>query len=64
MFNAKIVGQVAKTAMMNALIFNSFVLVSFRRKPESSRLNGFWMLDQVQHDDALTFTKVSIKRPL
>ena len=30
-------------------------LPSFRRKPESSKLNGFWMPDQVRHDDSRTF---------
>jgi len=34
----------------------NFPLVpSFRRKPESSKFNVFWMLDQVRHDDSRTF---------
>ena len=28
---------------------------SFRRKPESSHFNMFWMPDQVRHDDSETF---------
>ena len=29
--------------------------LSFRRKPESSKFNAFWMPDQVRHDDFETF---------
>ncbi|MEA1946268.1 MAG: hypothetical protein U9N83_03075, partial [Thermodesulfobacteriota bacterium] len=29
--------------------------LSFRRKPESSKFNGFWMPDQVRHDGFGTF---------
>jgi hypothetical protein len=27
------------------------IFLSFRRKPESSKFNRFWMPDQVRHDD-------------
>ena len=33
------------------------VFLSFRRKPESSKFNMFWMPDQVRHDDAGTFLR-------
>jgi hypothetical protein len=32
-----------------------YALASFRRKPESSNINTFWMPDQVRHDDLRTF---------
>ena len=32
-----------------------FRLLSFRRTPESSDFNMFWMPDQVRHDDSRTF---------
>jgi hypothetical protein len=33
------------------------VFLSFRRKPESSQFNMFWMPDQVRHDDLGTFCR-------
>jgi len=33
------------------------VVLSFRRKPESSKANRFWMPDQVRHDDQESFYK-------
>ena len=30
-------------------------LASFRRKPESRHFKGFWMPDQVRHDEPVTF---------
>jgi len=35
-------------------------LLSFRRKPESSNFNMFWMPDQVRHDGIRLFTRASI----
>jgi hypothetical protein len=35
-------------------------LLSFRRKPESSNSNMFWMPDQVRHDGIRLFTGASI----
>jgi hypothetical protein len=34
-------------------------LTSFRRKPESSDFNMFWMPDQVRHDEFGLFTRPS-----
>ena len=34
-------------------------LLSFRRKPESSNFNMFWMPDQVRHDGIRLFTRAS-----
>jgi len=33
----------------------NFNLASFRRRPESSVFNMFWMPDQVRHDESGTF---------
>ena len=35
-------------------------LLSFRRKPESSNFNMFWMPDQVRHDGIRLFTRASM----
>ena len=40
--------------MNSQKVENSF-LSSFRRKPESSKFNYFWMPDQVRHDSFGTF---------
>jgi len=40
--------------MNSQKVENSF-LSSFRRKPESSKFNYFWMSDQVRHDSFGTF---------
>ena len=41
--------------MMNSQKVNFSVFQSFRRTPESSNFNMFWMPDQVRHDDSGTF---------
>jgi hypothetical protein len=39
------------------------IFLSFRRKPESSKFNRFWMPDQVRHDDWRTFYEfVNVKK--
>ena len=40
---------------MDSQKFENFILVSFRRRPESSVFNMFWMSDQVPHDGSGTF---------
>jgi len=38
------------------------LLLSFRRKPESSKFNYFWMPDQVRHDGFETFYEIIKKK--
>jgi hypothetical protein len=39
-------------------------ILSFRRKPESSNFNMFWMPDQVRHDEFGLFTESSVLQML
>jgi len=38
----------------------NITFLSFRRKPESSHFNTFWMPDQVRHDELGLFTNSSL----
>jgi len=44
-----------KAILMNSQKIGNSPFLSFRRMPESSDINKFWMPDQVRHDDFGTF---------
>jgi hypothetical protein len=49
------IGMVEKWNIDELVKSQCDVLASFRQKPESSKINIFWMPDQVRHDDSRTF---------
>jgi len=41
--------------LTDSLKIEKITFSSFRRMPESSGFNAFWMPDQVRHDESVTF---------